>query len=137
MFGRFSLVVDVYRQADPRNTWGNAAKAGDDTDGAKVAAILAGRNKVWTIEEAVIGPSSSREMSTAAEQAPMVEAKFIMYTPVEEDIQKNDYVAYYTPDDKLRVLRVSGTAELDYFSPYTGLSVKETYLDVVKERYGR
>lgn len=137
MFGNRGLVVDVYRQVRNTDTWGNANQAGDEADGAKVAAILAGRTKVWTIDEAVIGPTSSDAMRTSAEEAPMVNAKFIMYTPVEEDIRNNDYVAYRGFDGKLRVLRVSGTADLDYFSPYTGISLKETYLDVVRERFGK
>lgn len=135
MFGSGPLQVDVYRQVHNRNTMGDGNQE-TGTDGGQRAAILEGRTRVWTIEEAVIGPTSSDYLRTSAEFAPMVNAKYIMYTPVEEDLRENDYVAYNEPTGQLKVLKVTGVGDLNYFSPYTDISVKETYLDVVKTRFG-
>lgn len=135
MFGNSPLVVDVYRQVRNRDTWGNG-NAAEDADGVLVSPILAGREKVHTIYEAVIGPTASDRLRTSAEEAQMVNAKFILYTAVEEDLRQNDYVAYWGNSGKFQVLRVTGTGDLDYYSPYTDISLKETYLDVVRERRG-
>lgn len=136
MFGSSPLVVDVYR-TQRANNWGNEHAELPEDDGGHVAAILIGRKKVHTIYEAIIGPTSSDVVKGVDDEFSRGQSKQIMYTPVDEDLRDNDYVVWRSPDtDRLYIYRVTGKADLDYHSPYTGISLKETYLDVITEKKG-
>lgn len=132
MFGSsaHNLTVDVYRPASTGNTWGDRDE--NVNDGGLVAPTLAGKALVHTIEEAIVGPTKTAGVKTSDEASEMVVSEYILYCDVEEDIRAGDYIAYHDPRDRLMVMRVMGDGDTNYFSPYTGISVKEVPIDAVK-----